>query len=164
MSHTRMDEADLMEGRTTWTAGAGRVCETNEAPSPWLEADSLRPVYQDDAERAAVLLPDPSRAAFDELVALTVRCFEADGVPAGAALSFVADLRGFGEPFPETPNAQDAPRTLWLRFGEGARTLPRPAGCPGPGGLALAPDRPRARGLPGHPGRSASPGKARRSP
>lgn len=102
---------------------SGPVLQTTEAPAPLMTAESLWPVYLDDAERAAVLLPDPSRAAFAELLAITRRCFEADDIPVEEALAFVVDLRGFSEsvtdleaisppPEPlalEVPNAQDAP-------------------------------------------------------
>jgi hypothetical protein len=49
--------------------------------SPWLDADWLRPLYGDDAERVAELLPDRSRRAYDELLALTRCAFQTDGVP-----------------------------------------------------------------------------------
>ncbi len=78
------------------------------APDTVMGADSLWPVYLDAAERVAVLLPDPSRSAFDELVAITRQCFEADGIDPREAAGYVADLRGFGETVPETLNAQEA--------------------------------------------------------
>ena len=89
--------------------------EALEALSPWLDADSLRPVYQGDADRAAMLLNARCwSAAYPELLALTVRCFEEDDIPPGEAVSFLADLRGEPAPEPQPAPAQETTETALL--------------------------------------------------
>ena len=101
---------DLMDG----AAVAEVVISGDEAPGPWLDAESLWPVYLDDAERAAALLSARDwSTAYGELLALTERAFADDawypnGCPNGRptpeklreeAAAFICDLRD--EPPPE---------------------------------------------------------------